>query len=179
VPALLKYNQRIHMNQLSSFIKKFDLNEGFNAPTKLVFEDIVATPLARTDVDIDLAAVNANMAFIRKTRGGSWPEGKTSREDNLVDLAWHERELRENDSFAYAIYDTRGTYIGCFYLYKMGYRTGLDEALTSFDVDASWWTTQDAYDKGYYAKAHKALQKWLEKDFPFRKPYFSNTVIPK
>jgi len=40
-----------------------------------------------------------------------------------VDEIWHECEFREGGSFTYAVYDSRGQYPGCCYLYPMGRRT--------------------------------------------------------
>lgn len=48
---------------------------------------------------------------------------------------------REGGSFTYAVYDSRGQYPGCCYLYPMGRRTPLTEELLTYDVDVSWWVT--------------------------------------
>lgn len=161
----------------SQFTKKFQLPDGFVAPNSLVFEDLVALPLARKDVEADMAAVNSSLEVIRKTRGGSWPAEALTEEFNFLDLAWHEREFRDGDSFAYAVRDTSDKYIGCFYLYPIGLRTHLTEVLVEFDVDASWWVTAEAYEKGYYEKLYSALRQWL-KEFPFNNVYHSNKEIP-
>jgi hypothetical protein len=60
----------------------------------------------------------------------------------------------------------------------MGGRTRLSGALLDRDVDVSWWVTPDAYERGYYAKLHQALQRWVADEFPFRAPYYSNAEIP-
>lgn len=159
---------------LSRYIKKLDLSADFQAPLKLEFEDIVARPLTRSDLKADLAGVNSSIETIRKTRGGSWPEEQITEEFDLLDLAWHEREFRDRESFAYVLYDKTNRYIGCFYLYPMGMRTTLSEELADFDVDASWWVTTEAYNLGYYQKLQKALTQWLDECFPFQKIYYSN-----
>src|SRR6266576_1903577 len=102
-----------------------------------------------------------------------------SRADNDVDEVWHECEFREGDSFTYAVYDSRGNYLGCCYLYPMGRRTPLTEELLEYDVDVSWWVTPGAYERGYYTKLHTALRHWIERAFPFAKAYYSNTEIPE
>ncbi|MGB3054676.1 MAG: hypothetical protein WBB52_07490 [Acidimicrobiales bacterium] len=161
----------------SQFTKKFQLPDGFVAPNSLVFENLVAIPLNRKDVEADMEAVNSSLEVIRETRGGSWPAEALTEEFNFLDLAWHEREFRDGDSFAYAVRDTSGKYIGCFYLYPMGLRTQLTEGLAKFDVDASWWVTAEAYEKGYYEKLYSALRQWL-KVFPLNNVYYSNQEIP-
>jgi hypothetical protein len=166
-------------DNVANFIKKLQLPQGFTPPTKLTREDIVARPLTRQDLDDDLAGVNSSLEIIRQTRGGSWPEEELNGEFDLLDLAWHEREFRDHNSFAYVVYDTSGLYIGCFYLYPMGERTALTNELLKYDVDASWWVTASAYEKGYYDKLYVGLKEWLESSFPFKQIYYSNKEIPQ
>lgn len=164
----------------TGFIKRFTLPSGYRPPRELAYEDLKARPLTRSDLKADMEAVNSSLELIRKTRGGSWPEEAVSEDFDLLDLAWHEREFRDSDSFAYVVYDTSDTYIGCFYLYPMGHRTELTEELLQYDVDASWWVTAAAYEQGYYEKLYTALKQWLDSDkFPFDKVYYSNTELPE
>ena len=156
------------------YIKKLKLPADFSAPTELTFEDIIARPLTREDLKADLAGVNSSVDIIRQTRGGSWPETQITEEFDLLDLAWHEREFRDRTSFAYVVYNTNKEYVGCFYLYPVGLRTPLSEETLDYDVDASWWVAQKAYDNGYYKKLQVALQSWLEESFPFSNVYYSN-----
>lgn len=160
----------------SALVKRIALPEDFKAPQELTFEDIIATPLKRADVDEDMAAVNSSLDIIRSTRGGSWPTQAVSREFNYLDLAWHEREFRDGNSFAYAVHNSADEYIGCFYLYGLGLRTPLDEQLLTFQVDASWWVTAGAYEQGYYPKLKAALDEWLPQNFGFNKVHYSNKL---
>lgn len=164
---------------LPDFVKIISLPTGVVAPKRLTFEDLVARPLTRQDIKDDLEGVNSSIEIIRKTRGGSWPSGQISEEEDLLDLAWHEHEFLHNSSFAYVIYNTDGQYIGCFYLYGMGIRSDLTEKLANYDIDASWWVTTTAYEKGYYQKLYKSLQLWLGNDFAFKKIHYSNKEIPE
>jgi hypothetical protein len=163
---------------VSDFIKKLKLSGNFVPPAELVFEDIKAKPLTRQDLEADLEAVNSSLEIIRQTRGGSWPEEELNSEFDLLDLAWHEREFRDRESFAYVIYDTDNQYIGCFYLYPMGVRTTLTDELLKYDVDVSWWVTSLAYKQAYYVKLYNALKEWLSSSFPFENIYYSNKEIP-
>lgn len=161
----------------SKFIKKLNLPTGFTAPEELAYQDVKARPLSREDLKADIEGVNSSLEIIRQTRGGSWPSEPVSEEFDLLDLAWHEREFRDSQSFAYVVYDGNGRYIGCFYLYPMGVRTTLSDKLVNYGVDASWWVTSAAYDEGYYQKLYAALGEWL-KLFPFNEIYYSNKEIP-
>lgn len=164
--------------EYKNFIKIISLPTDFIAPQELVYEDLLARPLSRKDLADDLEGVNSSIEIIQKTRGGSWPTEKLEEDFDLLDLAWHEREFRDGNSYAYVIYSKEGNYIGCFYLYGMGVRTELTEEFLSYDVDASWWVTSDAYGQGYYEKVYKALQQWLSVEFPFKEVYYSNKVLP-
>lgn len=162
----------------ANFIKKLQLPTGFRAPTRLAYEDVVARTLTRADLDDDVRGINASIALIQTTRGGGWPTRPVTEEENFVDLVWHELEFREGASFAYAVYDDAGEYLGCCYFYPMGRRTQLDPSLLHHDVDVSWWVTPDAYRRGYYNKLYAALQHWLIESFPFSEAYYSNSELP-
>ena len=162
----------------SSLIKKLELPPGFEPPTRLTYEDLVARAITRADLHDDVRGINASIALIQTTRGGGWPTEPVTEEFNFVDLVWHELEFRDGMSFTYAVYDADGGYLGCCYLYPMGRRTELSAELLSYDVDVSWWVTPAAYERGYYEKLYRALRHWVAEEFPFRAPYYSNAVIP-
>lgn len=157
----------------SELVKKFK----FQAPGELEYEDLRAKTLTRADLKADIEGVNSSLELIRKTRGGSWPSEPVTEDFDLLDLAWHEREFRDGTSYAYVVYNDKGIYIGCLYLYPMGVRTELTEELMDYDLDASWWVTSKAYQQGYYEKLYKAIQFWLA-NFPVQKAYYSNKEIP-
>ena len=160
------------------FIKKLDLPPGFTAPTHLPFEDITATAISRADLRDDVAGINASIALIQQTRGGSWPTEPVTEDFNFVDLVWHELEFRDGASFTYVVRTSDATYLGCCYLYPMGRRTPLSEQLLQYSVDVSWWVTPTAYEQGYYAKVYRALRRWLADEFPFWEAFYSNAEIP-
>ncbi|MGH2806124.1 MAG: GNAT family N-acetyltransferase [Actinomycetota bacterium] len=159
-------------------VKKLELPTGYVAPTELAYEDVRARAISRADLAEDVTGINASLELIRKTRGGAWPTEPVTEDYNYADLVWHEVEFREGDSFAYAVYDTEGRYLGCCYLYPLGRRTPLTEELLSYDVDVSWWVIPVAYEQGYYEKLYAALQSWIEHDFPFETAYYSNAEVP-
>jgi RimJ/RimL family protein N-acetyltransferase len=160
------------------YIRKLDVPVGFTVPTTLIYDDIEARAISRADLREDVKGINASLELIRRTRGGGWPSEEVTEEFDFVDLVWHELEFREGDSFAYAVYDADGGYLGCCYLYPMGRRTELTEDLLHHDVDVSWWVTPPAYDTGYYTKLYRALRHWLADQLPFADPYYSNRELP-
>jgi RimJ/RimL family protein N-acetyltransferase len=163
----------------AGLVKSLDLPPGFTPPRELIYEDIRALALTRDDLDDDVRGINTSLDLIRRTRGGGWPTAAVTAEDNYVDLVWHELEFREGYSYSYVARHDDGRYLGCCYLYPMGRRVALTDDLMRHDVDVSWWVTTEAYEQGYYAKLHDALIRWVEADFPFDNPYFSNRDVPR
>lgn len=162
----------------AGFLKKLDFPEGFVPPARLVHRDVIATVITRADLADDVHGINASLDLIPKTRGGNWPTGPVTEDENYVDLVWHECEFRDRKSLTYIARDTTGAYLGCCYLYPLGSRTPLDEQLLDRDVDVSWWVTPDAYHAGLYTQVYDALRHWLATEFPFWQPHYSNREIP-
>ena len=102
------------------FIKKLVLPADFEAPRTLTYEDLVAEALDRSHLGDDVRGINASIALIQRTRGGDWPTGPVTEEEDFADLVWHEVEFRDAFSFSYAVYEAGGPYIGCAYLYRWG-----------------------------------------------------------
>ena len=151
---------------------------GFDPPLRLVHGELVARALSRADLRADVDGINTSLELIRTTRGGDWPTGPVTDEEDYVDLVWHECELREGYSYSYALYEHDRDYLGCCYLYPVGRRTPLSADLLACDVDVSWWVTGEAWERGWYRRAHEALQAWLADDFPFARPHWSNLALP-
>ena len=162
----------------SGLVKSLKIPPGYRAPAELTYADIRARAISRADLHDDVRGINTSIELIQRTRGGGWPTEPVTEEFNYVDLVWHELEFREGYSFAYAVYDSAGRYLGCCYLYPMGRRTPLTPDLLEYDVDVSWWVMPDAYDRGYYSKLYLALRQWVSDAFPFARPYYSNHEVP-
>jgi hypothetical protein len=69
------------------------------------------------DLDRDFSAVTASATAIKAAHPGTrWPYGLT-KERNLVDLAWHQREFETRRGFAWVIESSDSEYLGCPYVY--------------------------------------------------------------
>lgn len=149
----------------------------FIPPAQLVHPQFIARKLCARDVDFDYVAVMSSIDIIHQTRGGNWPTADLTREDDLIDLSWHQREFENGSSFAYTVMNPGETEcLGCFYLYPPGFRT---ESAAGADIDVSFWVTQKAYDAGLYPILYEALKDWLAKEWPFKQVFWSNSEIPK
>jgi RimJ/RimL family protein N-acetyltransferase len=142
---------------------------------RIVFEKFIVEKLSPKCLDEDFEAVIENEELIKETRGnaGDWPNPDTlSKEENLLDLAWHQREFEYNLSFAFLIRDLEGKYMGCIYLYPMGFRSSPPNK-NEFEVDFSFWLTKDFYNQGFYEVVRSEFTKYLQ-DIGFTKIYYSN-----
>lgn len=151
--------------------------DDFKVPEKLVTPRFLIRKLCARDVYLDYMAVMSSIDAIKKARGGSWPTPDLSFEDDLIDLAWHQREFDHKSSFAYTVMNPDETEcLGCLYFYSAGFRKAAPEGS---DVDVSFWVTQKGYEQGLYEELYKAIKEWLAKDWPFKQPFWSNNELPK
>lgn len=105
-------------------------------PPVHVLGEVRLRALCVDDLDRDYCAVMESAAEIRAADPSlTWPEGLT-RADNLIDLAWHQREFRSRRSFAWVIEDMGGEYLGCLYVYPS--ITGDNSA------EVNWWWRRGA-----------------------------------
>ena len=95
------------------------------------FGEFTLRSLSIGDLERDFGAVMESAADIKAANPGStWPDGLT-KEKNLIDLAWHQREFEARRSFAWVIENAQGEYLGCLYVYPSiaGEQT----------ADVTWW----------------------------------------
>lgn len=146
-------------------------------PPTLIKDDYLARKLTAKDVYLDFIAVKSSEDIIKQTRGGSWPDSTLTFEDDLIDLAWHQREFENLSSFAYTIMSKDQTKcLGCIYIYPMGFRSQVEG---DYDADVSWWITEEMYKSGRYTEVSNDIKQWIEKFWPFKKVFYSNKVLPQ
>ena len=108
--------------------------------------------LTVADLDEDMDAILESAEALVGTFGDDWPRGLTKDED-LVDLAWHQREFTSQRSFAWVVRDpATGRYEGCAYVFPViGTRGKADVYL--------WLRTGSLLDAGI---ARSEFRSWLE-----------------
>jgi hypothetical protein len=107
--------------------------------------------LSISDLERDFSAVMESAAEIKAAHpGSSWPDGLT-KEKNLIDLAWHQREFEARRSFAWVIENSDGEYLGCLYVYPS------ISGEKSADV-VWWWRTGAVVSKGPF---RNHLLEWV------------------
>ena len=149
----------------------------FKVPERLETPHFTIRKLCARDVYLDYLAVMSSIDLIKKTYGGSsWPQPDLTIEDDLIDLAWHQREFERHASFAYTVMKPdESECLGCLYLIPPHYRSD-----TPADIDArvSFWVTPPAYERGLYTELYQTLKHWLETDWPFKNLHWTNVEIP-
>ncbi|MEO1733203.1 MAG: hypothetical protein AAFR45_06190 [Pseudomonadota bacterium] len=130
--------------------------QSIDLPREFELGPFQLTRLSPDFVEEDFDAVMATADLIEGVFG-DWPAGLTLA-DNLVDLAWHEREFTARRSFAWILRDSAGTYIGCVYLYPdIGSRGRLEAIFWMCNVES----------RQSKAEALKAgLSQWLAVHLP-------------
>lgn len=134
-------------------------------PTVHPLGPFVLKALTVDDVERDFLAVMQSAADIKAMHpGSSWPDGLT-RHENLLDLAWHQREFECRRSFAWIVEDAGGDYLGCLYVYPS------IAGLAAADVKWWWRTGPDAPKATFPA----LLRDWLSSvDWPRLDYVFQN-----
>ena len=114
------------------------------------------TPLTAAQTDEDFEVVMASAPVLGEVFG-SWPEGLT-REDDHVDLAWHDREFTTGRSFSWIIRDAAGRYLGCLYLFPAIGARG--------QADGVAWLRDMADRKTQASDLFPVLVTWIEEHTP-------------
>lgn len=99
----------------------------------------------------------------------TWPAGLTLTED-LIDLAWHQREFTLRSSFAYTVMTTDETQcLGCCYINPSDRR--------GYDALAWYWGRGDRMSSGLDERIGQAFRNWLLRDWPFKNVAFPGRDI--
>jgi hypothetical protein len=123
-------------------------------PALHVLGDFTLRSLSINDLNRDFSAVMASAVEIKAANpGSSWPDGLT-KEKNLIDLAWHQREFEARRSFAWVIESSNADYLGCLYVYP--------SIAGEPAADVVWWWRTGAVVSPRSFRLH--LQQWLGSD---------------
>lgn len=130
--------------------------EDFEVPETLEHPRFRLRKLTIHDVDKDLEAIHERVL----SDGTPDPWLETTRDENLVDLGWHQKEFEMRRSFAYTVVaPDESRVLGCVYLYP-------DDEL---DVDVRMWVRRDAWEAGLDPELEQAVREWLDAKWPFER----------
>lgn len=160
------------------------LPNNFKVPTRVnLNKEYYLLPISTNELIEDWQTLLNSASAITETRGGGsrdeWPY-VCSLEDDYKDLAWLEVCAKYRQLFSYIIRSVKnGSYVGCLYIYPI--ELFYSEKSNEFDVDFSFWITQELLDNGKYSEIAKDLINWLSNDWPFDKKriFFRNKLVPE
>ena len=132
-------------------MKPHPLFKNQSIPTVRILGDFTLKALSIKDLERDFSAVMESAADIKAANpGSSWPAGLT-KEKNLIDLAWHQREFEARRSFAWVVENVDGRYLGCLYVYP--------SIAGEKSAEVVWWWRTDAVVSNQSFREH--LLEWL------------------
>jgi predicted pyridoxine 5'-phosphate oxidase superfamily flavin-nucleotide-binding protein len=130
------------------------LPPGFEPPAGLEHERFRLRRLSVGDVDADFEAIRERVAPDGAMRGSP----RLTREQNLIDLGWHEKEFQLGRSFAYTVVaPDESRVLGCVYV------SPDDQA----DAQVRLWVRRDAWDSGLDPVLERAVRDWIDGNWPF------------
>ena len=146
------------------------VKESFSVPDVLETSEFRLRMLTINDVDKDYAAVMSSVDHLRNVWPGSgWPLGLT-RENNLVDLGWHQKEFTNRTSFAYTMVTLdESKVIGCVYVSPTRKR--------GFDAEVFLWVRESELAGGLDERLFETVVKWLADRWDFENPAFPGRAI--
>lgn len=145
--------------------------DDFTVPEAAESPAFTLRPIGINDAVKDYDAVMTSRERLRGVFGptSTWPGEDLSLEQNIVDLAWHQKEFQRRTSFAFAVMSSdKLAELGCVYLYPSSH--------PDFDVEAYLWVRADSahLDEELYG----FVRDWLVAAWPFRNPAFPGRTVP-
>jgi hypothetical protein len=125
-------------------------------PREAVLPEFRLSRLDAAVLDEDYAAVMETEADLQGF-WGDWPSGLT-REEDALDLAWHDREFSLKRSFSWVVRDHDSRYLGCLYLFPDPGRRGTAEVVI--------WARSGPERSVVMAGMLRALSGWLVPQVP-------------
>jgi len=135
--------------------------EDFKIPKKLETDKFRLRILTIQDIDKDYDAVMSSEKHLLETKPfgpeDTWPTGLT-KEQNLIDLAWHQKEFQKRNSFAYTVMNLdESECLGCVYVYP--------SPNEKYDALVILWVRESR--KGLDNELYEKVRQWIKEKWPF------------
>lgn len=134
---------------------------GRDIPPGFATERLCVRMLTVHDVVKDYEAVMSSRHALRGVFPGSdWPRDDLTLEQDLIDLAWHQKEFQIGSSYTYTVISPDGSRVlGCLYLFP--------PSLDGCEADLIAWVRSDEKSTGLEDHLWSALHRWLRDDWGF------------
>jgi hypothetical protein len=137
------------------------LPRGTERPPGITHERFTLRPITIHDAVKDYDAVMTSAERLRERLPlWGWPPEDLSLEDDILDLAWHQREGDYNSSFNFAVMSPdEARLLGCVYV----------DPPEKEDEDAvvAFWVRRDEEEGDLEAVLEAAVREWIASDWPF------------
>ncbi|MEO1635679.1 MAG: GNAT family N-acetyltransferase [Cyanobacteria bacterium J06631_9] len=146
--------------------------DDFVVPQSLVTETFQVRMLTVHDAVKDYDAVMTSREHLQGVFGPSsnWPEADLSLEQDLIDLAWHQKEFQNRTSFAYTVMSLdEQRCLGCIYFYPT--------KATDYDAQVIFWVRQSELASGLETQLLESIKDWVQTAWPFNRVGFPGKEI--
>ncbi|HSQ16839.1 MAG TPA: hypothetical protein VLM83_04005 [Anaerolineales bacterium] len=141
--------------------KKQFVPKDFAVPAGLETEQFRLRMLCVEDVNKDYEAVMETQGRFL-SMGYDWPRVGFTMEENLADLEQHQREFLSRVAFAYTVVSPdESRVLGCVYI-----NPAKEEGI---EARIRMWVRESEYKKGLDPVLFRAVQEWIEKEWPVEK----------
>ncbi|MFO7698623.1 MAG: GNAT family N-acetyltransferase [Anaerolineae bacterium] len=145
----------------------------FVVPLRVEQPGYVLRPLTVDDVEHDYDAVMSSVESLRHIfrEQDDWPAEDMTVQDNLRDLARHQRDFEQRAGFTYTVETPDGTRcLGCVYIYPCQ-RGG-------YDARVNYWVRDSEATRGLDEDLGAFLRRWLVDTWPFSRVAYPGREIP-
>ncbi len=144
----------------------------FQVPERLAGNGYHLRMLSIDDVDKDFEAVMESRDRLMGLLdpNSSWPDGLTKKED-MIDLAWHQREFTLRHSFAYTVMSAdEEKCLGCMYIFP--------SKTPAFDAFVFYWVREGENADAFDVELGALIRAWLTDVWPFKSVGFPGRDLP-
>ncbi len=145
--------------------------EDFEVPQLLETARMRLRCLSIDDVDKNFEAVMSSEHRLKTVfkPGAQWPTGLT-KEQNTIELGWHQTEFQLRTSFAYTVVRlNENSVLGCLYIYPS--RRG------DYDVEILMWVRESEAQTGLDQHLFDTVHSWVASEWPFVNPAYPGRTI--
>ena len=132
------------------------------APIEADSSRFILRPLTIHHVIKDYDAVMTSQVHLWQRFGEiwAWPAADLTLEQDLIDLAWHQKEFQTNSSFAYAVLSLDQSHVlGCLYIYPSN--------TLQAEADVWFWARQSELEQNLEHYIEIFIFDWLSESWPF------------
>lgn len=148
--------------------------EDFQIPDGLATDRLSLRPLTIHDLEADYEAVMSSIDHLNRSQpfgpDHEWPTAELSRDQDLIDLGWHQKEFQNRTSFTYTVMDPNDRIcLGCVYVYPSN--------RTPHDAMIMLWVRGSEATTGLDEHLFEAVRHWISEIWSFKNPCYPGRTL--